>query len=177
MSAPVLIAYATKYGSTQDVATTVAETLREQGIVVDVKAISDVRSIDTYRSVVIGSPIYMGRWLPDVERFLTKQQKALQERPVAIFTLGMINVDPASAGEAVEQFDQEVARYAWLHPILTGLFGGKYDPSRLSLAHRLMAKIPGTPLHGRPFHDARDQEAIRSWTTELTEKLDLAVAA
>ena len=57
------------------------------------------------------------------------------------------------------------------------MFGGKYDPERLSLMHKAMAKMPGTPVHGRSASDIRDWDAIRAWATTLAVQLRVPVKA
>ena len=88
MSDKVLVVYATRYGSTQEVAERVAETLRENGLQVDVKPARQVRALEGYRAVVLGAPLYIGRWLKDAHRFLARHQEGLAQRPVAVFALG-----------------------------------------------------------------------------------------
>ena len=88
MSASVLVAYATRYGSTQEVAESVAATLRECGLEVDIGPMRDVRTLDQYRSVVLGAPLYMMHWHKDALHFLARHREALTARPVAIFALG-----------------------------------------------------------------------------------------
>jgi hypothetical protein len=43
-----------------------------------------------------------------------------------------------------------------------GMFGGRYNPSKLGLFHRLLTAQPASPLHGMPAGDARDRAAIRA---------------
>jgi menaquinone-dependent protoporphyrinogen IX oxidase len=48
MSSLVLVGYATRYGSTQEVAEAVATTLRECGLEVDIQPLSKVRTLAGY---------------------------------------------------------------------------------------------------------------------------------
>ena len=57
MSASVLVAYATSYGSTQDVAEAIAETLRESGFAVDIQPVKEVRAFESLSAVVLGLPL------------------------------------------------------------------------------------------------------------------------
>jgi menaquinone-dependent protoporphyrinogen oxidase len=59
MSASILVAYATCYGSTQEVARTVVATLHERGLNVDLEPIWFVRELEKYRAVVLGAPLYL----------------------------------------------------------------------------------------------------------------------
>ncbi len=170
MSDSILIAYATKYGSTQDVAEKIAATLREGGLAVDLKPVKQVKTLDGYRAVVVGAPLYIGSWLKDAQHFLTQQQIALEKLPVAIFSLG-----PTRAGEDVAEvrasLDVQVSKYPWLKPVAVELFGGKYDPAKLRFPDTLLAALPASPLHGVPASDIRDWAAIRAWANTLPEKL------
>lgn len=58
MSESVLVAYATRYGSTQEVAEAVAATLRERGLEVDIQPMRKVRALAGYSAVVLGAPLY-----------------------------------------------------------------------------------------------------------------------
>jgi menaquinone-dependent protoporphyrinogen oxidase len=85
---------------------------------------------------------------------------------VAVFALG-----PVSREEDLEQargqLDGALAKLAWLRPVAAAMFAGKYDPTRLRLADRLVAMLPASPLHGIPARDDRDWEAIRAWAESL----------
>ena len=92
---------------------------------------------------------------------------------MAVFALG-----PTGAGgqqdewQAVrEALNADLAQYPWLKPIAVELFGGKYDPSRLSLPHRLLGLLPASPLHNAPPSDLRDWDAIRSFACSLAPTL------
>ena len=66
MSNPVLITYASAYGSTIDVAAAIGKTLGAQGLPVRVAPIAENPSIDGEpgcRAVLIGSAVHSGRWL------------------------------------------------------------------------------------------------------------------
>jgi menaquinone-dependent protoporphyrinogen oxidase len=93
MSDSVLVAYATSYGSTLEVAEAVAATLRERGLEVDIQPMRQVRTLAGYSAVVLGAPLYMFRWHKDARRFLSRHRQALTKHPpesirVAIFALG-----------------------------------------------------------------------------------------
>jgi menaquinone-dependent protoporphyrinogen oxidase len=55
----VLVAYASKRGSTEEIAHAVAETLHDGGLDVDCLRASDVGDLDRYDAVVLGSAVYM----------------------------------------------------------------------------------------------------------------------
>lgn len=151
MTTSVLVAHATRYGSTQEVAEAIAATLRERGLEVDIRPMREVRTLEGYGAVVVGAPFYVGRWHRDAQRFLSEHREALTERPVAVFALGPLGAEEMP--ESREQLDEELEKHPWLAPVALVMFGGKYDPSKLSFSHRLLTALPASPLHGLPASD------------------------
>jgi menaquinone-dependent protoporphyrinogen oxidase len=176
MSASVLVAYTTRYGSTQEVAEVVAATLRERGFEVEIQAIREVRTLEAYRVVVLGAPLYFGRWHKDAHRFLSRFREALIERLVAVFALGPLHDDEKEMQDTRAQFDHELAKYPWLTPVALDLFGGKYDPATLRFPDNLIASLPASPLHHMPASDVRNWTAIRAWAGNLAAKLQPVLA-
>ena len=169
MSTLILVGYATRYGSTQEVAEAVAATLRECGIAVDVQPVREVRTLTGYGAVVLGAPLYMFRWHKDARRFLSRHRQALMERRVAIFALGPVH-DPHDEQEwqdSWSQLDKELARFPWFAPVARELFGGRYDPEKLGFPISLFAG-------NEPASDLRDWTAIRAWATDVAAKLEIA---
>ncbi len=175
MKEKVLVAYASKYGSTQEVAETLAAALRESGLEVDLQPMRKVRTLAECSMVVLGAPIYFGHWHRDAIEFLSWHQEALTARPVAIFALGPTHVDETERQDSRAQLDTELAKFPWLTPIALELFVGRYDPAKLNLPDRLVASLPASPLHGMPASDLRDWTAIRAWASNLAAKLQPAL--
>ncbi len=163
MSDLVLVGYATRYGSTQQVAEAVAATLRERGLEVDIQPMRQVRTLAGYSAVVLGAPLYMLRWHKDARRFLSQHREALTERPVAIFALGPTHDDEKERQDSREQLDKELAKFPWLTPVALEMFGGKYDPAKLRFPVNLFAGK-------EPASDIRDWTAIRAWASNLAVK-------
>lgn len=174
MSSSVLVGYATRYGSTREVAEAVAATLRTGGLEVDLQPVQKVRALDGYRAIVLGAPLYISAWPKDAQRFLTQYHAALAARPVAIFALGPLSTDEKDRQDSRAQLDKELAKFPWLTPLDVALFVGKYDPKKLNLPHKLLAALPASPLYNRPASDLRDWAAIRTWAGSLIEKLQPA---
>lgn len=166
MSGSVLVAYATRRGSTQEVAEAVAATLREQGLVVAIQSMRKVKTLAEYGAVVLGAPLYMFRWHKDARRFLSRHRDGLAERPVAIFALGPFHEDEKEFREAREQLDKELSKSPWLTPVAIEIFGGKFDPTTLGFPFNLLPA-----LKQMPASDVRDWVAIRAWAAELKPML------
>jgi menaquinone-dependent protoporphyrinogen oxidase len=176
MSAKVLVAYGTRYGSTEEVAEAVAATLEEQGLEVEVEPARAVRSLDGYGAVVLGTPLYMGALHKDVRALLERSRAALERTPFALFALGPIKADDGVDGSR-EQLFTALARVPMPTPVATAVFVGTYDPARLGFKDKMIAALPASPLHGETAHDDRDWEAIRGWARALPTELGAVAAA
>ncbi len=157
----ILLAYATRYGSTQEVAEAIAAALREAGLEVDLQPMHEVKTLDRYSAVVLGAAIYNARWHPDAHEFLSQHQEALRQRPVAVFALGPLSSGDGAMRKSRHQLDQELEKYAWLQPVALEMFAGKYDHVNKNFFERLM-----------PASDHRDWGAIRAWAKALPARLE-----
>jgi menaquinone-dependent protoporphyrinogen oxidase len=166
MTSSILLAYATTYGSTHEVAQSVAETLRGAGFNVDLQPAKQVRSLSGYAAVILGAPLYMFRWHADARHFLNHHGKFLATLPVAIFALGPFHNNEDELHSAREQLDKELARFPWLKPVSIEIFPGKFDPARLRFPYSL---IPA--LKNMPPSDERDWPAIEGWAKNYVDHL------
>jgi menaquinone-dependent protoporphyrinogen oxidase len=176
MTTEVLVAYGTRYGSTKEVAETVAATLEEQGLEVEVKPAREVRSLEGYGAIVLGTPLYMGALHKDVRVLLERNTEALEQTPFALFALGPIKADDGVDGSR-EQLFTALAKLPTPTPVATAVFVGTYDPARLGFKDKMIAALPASPLHGESAHDERDWEAIRGWARVLPADLGAVATA
>ena len=152
LSLQIIVAYDTKNGSTAEVADAVALQLRERGYTVDIRLARKVRKLLNVDALVVGAPIYSGRWLNGAHRLLKRVTKLPPEtRPrVAIFALGpRQDTGPEDWVRPREQFERALRKHPSIQPVSTALFGGA-DPPKKKL-HR----------------DIRDWDVIRAWASEL----------
>lgn len=156
MATTMLVTYATKYGSTREVAEAFAASLNQQGVPVEIRPTGEVRTLDGYRAVVLGAALYMGRWHKDAHRFLKRHRAALAHLPVAIFALGPLSADEKEWQGSRAQLDRALAQAPWLTPVAVELFGGVIDPAKLHF-----------PFNHIPAGDARDWTAIHAWASKL----------
>jgi menaquinone-dependent protoporphyrinogen oxidase len=158
MAAKVLVAYATKSGSTAEVAEAVAKAMRAEGADVDVRLAKEVRALDGYTAVILGAPLYMFKWVNDAHGFLRRHRNALQGLPVAIFALGPWNNKEEELQTARNQLAKELAKYPWLKPMDTTVFVGKFDPAKLVFPYNLIPAMKSIKAQ-----DDRDWDAINAW--------------
>jgi menaquinone-dependent protoporphyrinogen oxidase len=160
MTASILIAYATKNGSTQEVAVAIAEELRARGREVEVQVAREIQTLEGYQSIILGAPIYMGLWHRDAHAFLRHYHKILLERPVVIFALGPTSPEVEQQQAAHTQLDRALAKHPWLTPTALHVFGGAVDPDKLPF-----------PFNHMPKSDVRDWETIRAWARTIASVL------
>lgn len=168
MSASVLVSYATRYGSTQEVAEAIATTLREEGLTVTCQPARQTRAVEGYDAIVLGAPLYMFRWHKDAKKFLSHYQQAITTRPTAIFALGPFHEDAKEFQGAREQLDKELLKFTWFSPVAIEIFGGKFDPTALRFPYNLLPALKQIPAT-----DIRDWTAIRAWADGLIAKLQI----
>jgi menaquinone-dependent protoporphyrinogen oxidase len=162
MNQRILVAYASKTGSTGEVAEAIGQTLAVNEAVVDVYPIEEVPNIQDYQVVIVGSAIRAGRWLKAATRFVETHQSYLSHIPTAYFTCCL------TLREDTEQNRREALGYmdpvrSIVTPLAVGAFAGKLDYSKLSFLDGLMLKVMGGDAEG----DFRHWEAIRAWAGSL----------
>lgn len=161
MTARVLVAYATKLGSTAEIAESIAGTLRAAGLDATARSVRDIEDISTYDAVILGSALYAAHWQRDANRFVTRNLAALRDRPVWLFSSGPLDRRLAAADLPISPQAAEVT--APLAPRGHRTFGG-----------RLEADAPGVDpqvLATHPIGDFRDWSAITTWAAGIA--LDL----
>lgn len=156
----LLLAYASRAGSTAEVAEKIGETLKNLGFGVDVKSVKEVTSIDEYERVIIGSAVRMFKLLPETVKFAQKFREAIKNKPVAYFIVCLLTKDDneKTRSQALEYLKPllEIKE-----PVSVGLFGGKMDYSRLSFIWCILFK-------GKiPEGDFRDWQKITDWADNL----------
>ncbi len=161
--ARVLVAYASKYGSVEEVARFVAGVLRDDGVECDVLAAHDVRHTTGYDLVVLGSGLYMTRLHRDARRFLRRHRDELAHVPFAVFAMGPLSSDSAEKDKVRPQLEHALERYPELAPVAAEIFGGVVVPERMPF-----------PYNRMPAGDHRDWEEIRRFAVSLPVKAPVA---
>ena len=166
MSETILAAYGTKHGSTREVVSAVADTLRELGLDVDIEPAGSVDDLSPYAGVVIGGALYTGRWHPEALHFLERHRRTLATMPVAVFGMGPRTLAEHDVEASREQLAKALAKVPEVDPYAVAVFGGVVDPRTLRF-----------PFNRMPASDARDWAAIRAWAADVAAAYDFGKAA
>lgn len=157
----ILVAYATRAGSTFEIATCVAQVLGAAGATVNVKPVTAVYEVSGYDAVIIGSAIRMGCWLPEAAAFVQTHHEALSHIPTAYFLVsGLLGEETPDTRRKVRAFLDPVC--AILEPVSIGLFAGKVDFNTMNWHDRTIAEAVSSSEG-----DWRNWAAIRGWAQEL----------
>lgn len=161
MNGKILVAYATRYGSTEEIAKEIAATLKKAGYDAEYKNISDISSVKEYGAVIAGSAIHMGKWLPEARDFIQINKDYLNKVPLFLFSCGITlsNPDEHITRKALFATD-EIKQY--VTPKKIGLFAGKLEKDLISDSDRELI-ILAKPQCG----DFRNFRKIINWTKEI----------
>jgi menaquinone-dependent protoporphyrinogen oxidase len=156
----VLVTYASKHGSTHEVAERVAATIQNSGAEVDTLPVNQAEDPSRYDAVVIGSSVYYGRWMQEAVEFVARNRSELALRMVWLFSVGPLGhgakTEPVDISRLVE------STHAWGHH----LFSGALNSKQLSIVERAIVK--GVKAE---YGDFRDWAEIEAWAARITQQL------
>jgi len=163
MSAPnVLVASASKHGTSREVAEFIAHTLERRGLAVEVEEAGRVDTVAPYDAVIVGGGLYMGKWHKDARRLLERHREQLAGIPLAVFGMGPDSLEDSKVVESRKQLDRSLAATPELEPIAVTIFGGALKPETWRF-----------PFSKLPAFDARDWDAIEEWADDVASRLTL----
>jgi menaquinone-dependent protoporphyrinogen oxidase len=159
----LLVTYASKHGSTAEIAKVIGDELHKRHYEVEVKSVEDVGSLAGYDAFVIGSAVYAGGWMKSAARFLRSNRDRLAGHPVWLFSSG-----PTGQGDPNEIMDGWIfpenlkTVREKINPRDVILFHGKIDPDRLSATERMIIKSVKATVG-----DYRDWLVVRGWVRRI----------
>lgn len=188
----VLVVYSTNAGSTEEVASAVANELgRDAQVQVDLRRMAEVSELESYDAVVVGAPMILG-WQRAAVQFVKMHQRVLANKPVAYFCtlLSLTQTAPGNTSPAPLFIDPQLPkaprhvgrlsikeRYATLpnylgpmlkaapavHPVSVAFLGGKLELFRLKWWQMLFVMV----VIGAQPGDYRNWSGITQWAAEL----------
>lgn len=167
MNKKILVAYASRAGSTAGVAEAIGKTLIESGAQVDIIPVSEVMDLAPYQAVVVGSAIRKSKWLPEAMQFVQTHRAELKQKPFATFTVCITLAMSGSAPyhQAVTEWIRPVREQ--VQPVSEGLFAGQLDFGKLPVTFDTLLLRAMVAFGVFPKGDCRDWNAIRAWTESL----------
>ena len=171
----VLVAFASRSGSTAEIADRIAERIRASGIDTDCISVTDHPLISAYDAFVIGSSVYVGRWEKDARAFIDAHAETLASHPTWLFSSGPLGTEPTlENGEdklsgAVEAGEVERLTAA-VHPRGHVVFFGAFHADRAAFGIRMFRLLPAARKLLEEG-DFRDWAAIERWGDEIAAVL------
>ena len=168
----ILVAHASKCGSTREVAEFIAERLRGHGLEVEARSVGSVTALAGYDAVVVGSAVYMGHWMPEAADFVQRNRAVLVDRPVWLFSSGPLQLPPGNPSlDDPELVPTEIPGLVEaVHPREHRVFFGALDPARLPLKYRALRKLPAARAI-LPEGDFRNWADIEAWAGTIASGL------
>lgn len=161
MKARVLVAYASKLGSTREIAETMAQVLRDGGHAATAMATRDVVALDGWDAVVLGSAVYAAYWQRDARLFVERFRAELEARPLWLFSGGPLDRRLARADQPITPHGAEIT--AGLNARGHRTFGGRLAAD---------AHITGQVLQTHRIGDFRDWQSIVEYAYRIGRELD-----
>jgi menaquinone-dependent protoporphyrinogen oxidase len=144
----VLVAYASRHGATREIAEALGRDLCERDIDAEVRSADEVDGLDDYDAVVLGSALYMGKWLPAAQ--------ALRDRctgePLWLFSSGPLGDPPLPEPPDLGPRHRT--------------FGGRLSRGELSLGERGIVRMVKAQ-----YGDYRDWDAVAELAGEIAGAL------
>jgi menaquinone-dependent protoporphyrinogen IX oxidase len=191
----ILLVYATRHGSTREVADTVAGELRAAGHDVDQRAAAEAPGPAGYDAVVVGGPMIMG-WHREAVRYVTAHRIELAHIPTAYFITAAsltetgendvhgVPLDkdpwlakaPRDAGKLRRKeryalpehyLGTVLKKTAPARPRSVAFFAGSLDLTTMNLLEKAFVLL----VVGATPGDGRNWKAIREWGGALGEAL------
>jgi menaquinone-dependent protoporphyrinogen oxidase len=158
----VLVTVASRHGATDEIGARIAACLRAHGHETVNVVPEDVAELQPYDAVVLGSAVYMGRWLPPAADFADRHMVALRDRPLWLFSSGPLGDPPVPAGDPPEIASLVARLGAREHRT----FAGELQEGVLGFKERVIVRMVKAP-----YGDFRDWAAIDGWADAIADAL------
>ena len=155
---------ASKHGSTREIGEAIAGRLRERGHDASARDAEAVEALPVGAAVVLGSPIYMGKWMKPARELAERISAEPERRALWMFSVGPVG-DPPKPDDAKPE--EEVERIAAERAVEHRLLTGRIDRSGLSRIERIALRAVKAP-----DGDFRDFAAIEAWADRIAAALD-----
>jgi menaquinone-dependent protoporphyrinogen oxidase len=160
----VLVTAASRHGATHEIAEAIAAGLARRGVEAQARTAEELTTLDGYDAYVIGSAVYIGRWLDRARELVEANAAPLASHPVWLFSSGPLGPpehlkpegDPVDVEALIEATDAVEHR----------VFAGRLDRTLLSLPEKALVVAVRAPEG-----DFRDWEAVDAFAARVAERL------
>ena len=159
----VLVAVASRYGATREIAEAIGRRLAERGVRHEVLSVADVVDLDDYDAGVLGSAVYAGHWLNEARHFVDRHRPELRARPTWLFSSGPIGAPPRPSDDEAVRIDDILAATS---PREHRVFAGRLDKTNLTFAERALV-FAFRAAEG----DFRDWTVVAEWADAIADAL------
>jgi menaquinone-dependent protoporphyrinogen oxidase len=164
----VLVAYASRYGSTRGIAERIAQCLRVAGQQAEARPVQEgIDDLGGYDAFVVGSAVFAGHWMAEATGFVRRHRAVLASRPTWLFSSGPIGTMAAKHEPVAPKETGELVRAigAREHRVFFGAWDrANADRAKLGFAERMVARW-------LPEGDFRDWATIEGWADSIARAL------
>jgi len=160
MSAIVITA--SKHGATAEIGQLIGDVFTEAGVETTVRPAELVKDLQGYDAVVLGSAVYMGRWMESASRLVARMPDDFAASDVWLFSSGPLG-DPPMPGSEPDDTEPMLDR---THAREHRTFAGRIVRDELRFGEKAITKLVGVPEG-----DFIPRDEIRSWASEIARTI------
>ncbi|GAA2508018.1 hypothetical protein GCM10010198_76230 [Nocardia seriolae] len=165
----IAVVYASGRGSTAEIAEFIGAELTSRGFDVEVSSVQRKPDLSGFDTVVLGSAVYHGDFMPPLVIYAYQQLDSLVERDVRLFGVGLSAGDRnrpwrvfgAAVPKRIAMLRDALGAEDYRH------FAGRYHRKHLPVRAQIRYFLRG----GRRFGDLRDWADIRGWVADRSNSL------
>jgi menaquinone-dependent protoporphyrinogen oxidase len=167
MEKKILVAYATKYGATAEIAEKIGQVLNQSNLQTDILSVDRVNDLTPYSAVVLGSAVYIGNWRKEAVQFLQNNESSLSRVKVWLFSSGPTEKggpkDLVEGWRLPKSLQPVVDR---IKPCDIAVFHGYINLEKMNFVEKWMInQVKASP------GDSRDWNAIAAWASSIAGEL------
>ncbi len=183
----ILIVYASRFGSTSEIAQELADTIENDTEIFNTTIFDlhdktrKIKDIERYDGIIVGSGIKYGRWTKESFNFLKKFRTTIIDNkiPLGVYVSSGNAANPSTYEKAKRKYLDDVFRKLNLNNgeiVLAEAFGGIFDLSSNSnynfiekkmIKRVARSKDTGFILQDGKLNDFRNWQSIQNWGTDF----------
>ncbi|MHA1213964.1 MAG: flavodoxin domain-containing protein [Candidatus Hodarchaeales archaeon] len=175
MTKKVLIAYSSRFGSTEEIAIEISEVLEDEHLKVELLNLRTTKtnpSLEKFHGIIVGSGIMRGEWTTEALEFLRKNS-TINDKVLGLFVSSGKASNEKLYNEARKEYIEKIVKKYNLNNPMTEAFGGVFDLSEVSIHNDIEKKIlkeiadsdrSGFVIYDGKLNDFRNWQKIRDWS-------------